>query len=537
MSEQPQPSIWERSTLVRFFRWLFSWRVIRRILIVLAWTVTIIALLYGEENWRGRRAWTKYRKQLEARGEQLDFKAFIPKPIPDEQNFAATPLIQSWFPRNSLKWEDNFSKVNEKISSPRTDKGNRHFTDLVAWEMAFHALQSGALSKAEKFESDKLDLQSRAKAAPRVLEGLKESEVKFGELRIASQRPYARYPVIYKLDDPWGILLPHLAAMKGICLRLKLMACAKLAAGQSESALNDVRLILYLADSVKEEPVVISYLVRRACVEIAIQPIWEGLAERAWTDAQLRELQTRLQRFDFLADLDRPCDGERAAGILTADLLYKGKYRLSYLTEETSGASPGRTTLENFIARIAPHGWYYQEQVNYCRLYDSRFSGTFDLDKRRIYPREMLARERDFVHELSGGMGEVPGGYEFNCVIKHRYLASIMLPALGRLPQRPATVQTAVDQAMIACALERYRLANANFPDKLEALVPQFVSRLPTDLLSGQPYKYRRTDDGRFVLYSIGWNENDDGGTPGQTLFDEKQGDWVWQYPPVIKSP
>jgi hypothetical protein len=43
--------------------------------------------------------------------------------------------------------------------------------------------------------------------------------------------------------------------------------------------------------------------------------------------------------------------------------------------------------------------------------------------------------------------------------------------------------------------------------------------------------KYRRTDNGSFVLWSVGWNEKDDGGVPGKTLFDEKQGDWVWTYP------
>ena len=33
--------------------------------------------------------------------------------------------------------------------------------------------------------------------------------------------------------------------------------------------------------------------------------------------------------------------------------------------------------------------------------------------------------------------------------------------------------------------------------------------------------------DGQFILYSVGWNEKDDGGVPGKTLFDEKEGDWV----------
>jgi hypothetical protein len=48
--------------------------------------------------------------------------------------------------------------------------------------------------------------------------------------------------------------------------------------------------------------------------------------------------------------------------------------------------------------------------------------------------------------------------------------------------------------------------------------------------------RYRRTDDGRFQLYSFGWNGTDDGGKvvrnkDGKTP-DFTQGDWVWpQYP------
>ena len=96
--------------------------------------------------------------------------------------------------------------------------------------------------------------------------------------------------------------------------------------------------------------------------------------------------------------------------------------------------------------------------------------------------------------------------------------------------------QTASDQAALACALERYRVANEQFPEKLEALVPKFISQLPRDVLGGEPYKYRRTNDGQYVLYSLGWNEKDDGGVPGPTLFHDKEGDWVWQFPPKQQS-
>jgi hypothetical protein len=76
-------------------------KLLRRALIGLAVLVTLVGLFYAEENFRGKRAWQKYRRELEARGDQVDWKTFIPKPIPDEQNFASIPLVQSWFSRTN----------------------------------------------------------------------------------------------------------------------------------------------------------------------------------------------------------------------------------------------------------------------------------------------------------------------------------------------------------------------------------------------------------------------------------------------------
>jgi hypothetical protein len=114
--------------------------------------------------------------------------------------------------------------------------------------------------------------------------------------------------------------------------------------------------------------------------------------------------------------------------------------------------------------------------------------------------------------------------------LNHTFFASLLLPALGNISMRAATGQTSTDHAFLACALERYRLANGNFPEKLDAVVPQFIAQLPNDLITGEPYKYRRTDDGQFILYSVGWNEKDADGTPGERLYDSRDGDWVWDY-------
>jgi hypothetical protein len=93
-----------------------------------------------------------------------------------------------------------------------------------------------------------------------------------------------------------------------------------------------------------------------------------------------------------------------------------------------------------------------------------------------------------------------------------------------------------LDQTIVACALERYRLAKGKYPETLENLAPQFIDRLPLDVCSGRPLKYRLLQDGWFALYGVGWNETDDGGVAvkkqGATEDDPERGDWVWpQYP------
>jgi hypothetical protein len=99
------------------------------------------------------------------------------------------------------------------------------------------------------------------------------------------------------------------------------------------------------------------------------------------------------------------------------------------------------------------------------------------------------------------------------------------LPNFTKAMQTTARNQTLANEAYLACGLERYRLTHGQYPETLDALVPQFAEKPPHDIIGGQPLKYRRAADGQFVLYSVGWNEKDDGGVPGQTVAD---GDWVW---------
>jgi hypothetical protein len=96
-----------------------------------------------------------------------------------------------------------------------------------------------------------------------------------------------------------------------------------------------------------------------------------------------------------------------------------------------------------------------------------------------------------------------------------------------------ANNQTLINEAQVVCALERYHLAHGEYPETLDPLAPRFIEQLPHDIIGGEPLRYQRTDGGKFLLYSVGWNERDDGGivdTKSHAGHDSREyGDWVWE--------
>jgi hypothetical protein len=64
----------------------------------------------------------------------------------------------------------------------------------------------------------------------------------------------------------------------------------------------------------------------------------------------------------------------------------------------------------------------------------------------------------------------------------------------------------------IAAALAVYRAKHGQYPDKLDALVPDVLPQLPVDLYHAKPFVYKRDTDG-YLLYSTGENGIDDGGS------------------------
>jgi hypothetical protein len=99
---------------------------------------------------------------------------------------------------------------------------------------------------------------------------------------------------------------------------------------------------------------------------------------------------------------------------------------------------------------------------------------------------------------------------------------------LPSISQSTCFTQTLLESTRAACALERYRLANNRLPDHLNDVVPAFLAEEPKDPLTGAPLFYKPSQNGAFVIYGVGWNETDDGGSVDSPKIrrPQKQADW-----------
>jgi hypothetical protein len=516
-------------------------RILRRCVFGLIALVTLVVLFYAEEKFRGKHAWNRYRKSAEARGVQLDFAALVPPPIPDEQNGAMTPLIQSWFLKpqygDTNRWPNFFMTASTKLRLPKSqethNQDDRRMTDFVSWQKAFAVARTpedktkGQAPRREEPPDTGRNAEEQTKAAQAILEELKIYGPALAELRVASQRPHMRYPVEYKLDEPFLILLPHLGRMKGLVQELKVQASAELATGQTDRAFDDVRLMFWLADSLTDEGFLIGQLVRIACQQIATQPIWEGMVDHKWSEAQLKEIQERLLRVNFAEAMSRSMSDERAGGIAFMQTAMKRNNLGEMLSmigtpEEPSGfeASVGDDTARKAIGGLMPHGWLYLEMLNHSLMMDDMIANGWDASGKVFHPQTLDANEKAFTKQLRGGV---------DAILHHQVLARLLLPALTKASGRFSRAQATANQVALACALERYHKTQHAYPESLTALVPAYLADLPNEAVSTNAMRYVRAGDG-YILYSTGWDGVDDGGALINTKATEAQkGDWVWR--------
>jgi hypothetical protein len=586
---------------------LLSWRVMRRWLFAVVCLATLIGLFYAVEDWRGRRAWEKCRRELEAKGVVLDWNAFIPPSVPDDQNIFKAPKMAEWFVRGSFldSFRDDKAKPPKEMApftarqgsdpgakdvlvaevdvvAPAPALGSEHggevlrFEDPAAGDQAAKLLAAatgpcaegptacvivgrpldqikpahlvigaeaapsvGALkgflteSPAAKARLGVLGgdylqvspagsnlfrvwLKWRAYSAADYLAWTQPVEADFDVMRQGLERPLVRIDGDYQ--RPYERPIPNFVRLRTVAQMLAQRALCYLLLGQPKAAWHELAPVRGMCLMLEGKPASNAPTLVDAMIDVAITGLYtsiiqDGLARHAWQEPELAAIQQQLEEVNLIPLLSRSFNAERAATCRTVESTPP-----SELVKLFGFGGEVRFWLDRLkdpryvLVRFAPRGWIYQ---NMCvgAPQEQRLLEALEVPNNQVLPGKL--------EQVAGQAGAA-----FRRSSPYTFLAAVALPNFVKATQIMARNQTLANEAFIACGLERYRLAHGQYPDDLDALVPQFAAKLPHDLIGGQPLNYHRTADGRFVLYSVGWNEKDDGGVPGKTVAE---GDWVWQ--------
>jgi hypothetical protein len=459
------------------------WRIARRVSVGLAIVATLIAIFYAEENWRGRRAWEQCKRELEAKGMDFNWENFIPPPVPDEQNVFKVPKMAEWFVR--LDWQH-----------PLTNAMSARFTNSNTTTVGgdTNAIQTAAAAREYLAWSDQF---------------LPE----FDLMREALRRPYARIDGNYA--EPIALPVPNFVMMRNVDQVLAQRTHCYLLLGEPAKALRELTLFHDLCHVLEGAPTGKPMTLVAAMINVAVTGLYantiaDGLRMNAWREPQLIELERQLGEINLTAVLATAFRCEQVSSARTLETLSRAE--LVKMLTPSSGAHKSAFRM----VKYAPQGWFYQNMVSHARL-SRPFYEAFDVTNQTVSPRDL---------DESARMIQDAVDHNF----RHNFLTSLAMPNFIKAIQTFARNQTSANEAAVACALERHRLARGEYPETLDALTPQFIAKLPHDAI-GHSLKYRRTDDGKFLLYSVGWNETDDG---GKAAFDQNGNgditnlDWVW---------
>jgi hypothetical protein len=279
-----------------------------------------------------------------------------------------------------------------------------------------------------------------------------------------------------------GTQLPGLMEYRLAANALALEAAVAAEDADAELAGRTLLDLCRTESALESDPFVISLLVRIGFHGLAEEQIERTVNMCGLSDEYLHRLQGRLAGLEGSLDFKKVMMTERVSFVDTAQWMRAGPGNIGTLMGERFEPPP----LWRYLP-ILP-AWDTAIGVEMCNAVVDA------VDK----PDAATLKRLNAVSDRRNALGS----YHF---------ISRMVPTLTRaaaLWVRSVGMNRAM-QAALAC--ERYRLARENWPESLDALVPEYLAAVPVDPFDGKPIRFQRIPEG-IKVWCIGEDAKDDGG-------------------------
>jgi hypothetical protein len=480
------------------WRWrLPRLRAIRPFAIAIPVFATAVALLvvsyFGFQNWRSKRAWRTFQTSLKQSGESLNILPLLPERAPDDENFARSPAFLGLVSKTNRERTDLFERMKPFELPANGAQGSAFLMDwsrqtpsplqpFVNWTRQQSRGGSGA---------------KRTQDAAAILQGLEAQSGTLRELAAAAVC-YTTFQTSTNRDAS-AVFYPtreKILMLERLHLLFQVRACALLALGRNEEAAEDVLTGLRLARLARQLPDTSSSFRVQGLLARSLQPLWEGLSQQAWTEPQLGAFQHELAGFNLLADYTNAV----RRVVLAHIQVWRSNADRTNSSIALPGLDAGYTTDPTW--RLQPRTWWFDSCI---QLHNAGQNAIEQVDV------------------AAGRIQQANNWSDLNGLPLASPTTELLQQWLwwGANPASVAFAQTSVNQAILACALERFRLVNIGYPETLDRLVPEFLDRVPHDAVSGRPMIYQPGSS--FILRGVGPNGVDD-------RKNAASDDWLWTY-------
>jgi len=495
----------------RFFKWA---AIVAGSLIL--FLIILVGSFLGWLKWSGERDWKRAEAELRAKGEKLTFAELVPPMPPDSENFFADPL---WAGYSALvltnsRGCDGVERQTMALKVPAAQLPIRHWQKVPLTAQESDQLARLTISKPSDRSSAYSALRStipyeknadrKREEATAMLQILTPANETLSRIAELARRPQAQFPLHYNLIATEGSI-PELLVETTENLVLSQLflnrASSELLLGNSASAATDTETLLRLSFTQQNEPLLISLLVRASTTGLALKVLDQGLADHVWTADQIALYQGLLVKIDLPKGLLFVLRGERIYGWASLKALQA--------TQQGFLASlVGQATRPLLEKNAAYHALLMQRALE--SMEHSLHESGWNRSNAQVFKEEQAALAHRPLHRIM------------------YIMVTMAASSLDGAIEKTVECQTQVNQSLIACALERYRLAHGTYPSSLDALAPEYLAKLPNSPITAKPMNYSLKPDGTFLLWSPGWNLKSLGGKPGEF---KGEGDIVWGLP------
>jgi hypothetical protein len=379
---------------------------------------------------------------------------------------------------------------------------------------------------------------------PPVAEWVAENQVPLDLIIEASRRPryYAPSPTLLNKDRDLliSMLLPHVQSVREAARALPARAMLSLGEGRADEAWQDILAVHRLSRLLTQGHTLVEHLVAIAMSDIACDDTVALVDHPGLTPEQARQVQRDLAALPNFAGMARCLDQTERACALDAFV----RIGTGGGGELFSAVAGGGDDVGNNVFNVISVDWnivlrdtnrWYDRLAAAARMPDRQKRETalaqIDADLQQI-----VVEMRTPSHLLAGVVSR-----QQRSRIVSGMMLGLFLPAVTAATNAEDRANTTLELTRLAAALAVHRAEHGDYPEKLDELVPRALDKLPVDLYNSSPFSYKREGQG-YLLYTLGENGNDDGGShkdnrilKGQSLddFDEAKADELHSQIPV----